>query len=123
MTRWLLLFIGFMLPVQLAWSAAAVYCQHETAPASFHVGHHAHAHGAAEPVHLQSGASSPAADSAPAQLHGDCGYCHLNVAQLPFASGSILLPAQSSALGAPAQHLYGDRIDPDIERPKWTRAS
>ncbi|CAN7766445.1 hypothetical protein LJR039_007329 [Pseudorhodoferax sp. LjRoot39] len=123
MTRWLLLFIGFMLPVQLAWSAAAVYCQHEAAPASFHVGHHAHQHAATDSADQQAGAPEEASDNAPAQLHADCSYCHANIAQLPFASVSVGTPAQAAALGAPPRDLYSYRNEPDIERPKWTRAN
>lgn len=123
MTRWLLLFFVFLLPVQFAWSATAVYCGHESAPVAFHPGHHAHAH------QDGGGTSSDAAaatekQAAPAGLaHPDCGYCHASAAQLPVAFVQLSDAPYRQRVEISSDDLYRLRIDPDIDRPKWTSAS
>lgn len=45
MTRFLLLVIVLLLPVQFAWAGMTASCQHETDPIKAqHIGHHEHAH-------------------------------------------------------------------------------
>ena len=55
--------------------------------------------------------------------HFDCSYCHASVAQLPVG----LLRMPEAPYGRSVQphplQLYAFRIEPDIDRPKWMRAS
>jgi hypothetical protein len=44
MTRILLIFLLTMLPLQMTWAVAAVYCVHESSASVTHVGHHEHEH-------------------------------------------------------------------------------
>ena len=121
MTRWLLFFFVLVLPLQFAWSASAVYCQHESAPTAFHLGHH---------VHVHKGANAQGADSlddkagtAVPMAHSDCSYCHASVAQLPAGLLNVEVAPYGHSVQPPARQFYAFRIDPDIDRPKWTRAS
>jgi cytochrome c553 len=125
MTRWLLLVLMVLLPVQFSWAAAAPYCAHESDPVSFHVGHHAHVHRVA-PAEAQHAVSAPEKDAAkgsPASDHGDCHYCH-------GVAGQSASPA-APQFGGPARHVFlavaiarleGSRIA-SIERPRWERAA
>lgn len=121
MKRWLLFFFVLVLPLQLAWSASAVYCQHEDAPGAFHLGHHAHVH--KNVPQAKTKALQDTAAAAVQLTHSDCSYCHASVAQLPAGPlGMWEAPYGRSVQSHPPQ-LYAFRIEPDIERPKWTHAS
>ena len=121
MTRWLLLFFVFVMPVQFAWSASAVYCKHENTPAASHFGHHVHVHKGAD-VQKAAGLEDPAGTNV--QLtHFDCSYCHASVAQLPAGLLNVEVAFYGHSVQPPARQFYAFRIDPDIDRPKWTRAS
>ena len=121
MTRWLLLFFVLVMPIQFAWSASAVYCEHENTPTPFHLGHHVHVHKDAD----AQGAPGPddTAGSAAPMAHPDCSYCHASVAQLPVGLLSLLEAPYGNSVQHPPRLLYAFRIDPDIDRPKWMRAS
>ena len=118
MFRWLLLVLMFALPVQFVSAAVSGYCGHESAPASFHVGHHAHQHRSVEQTDAAQGQSTPSA----IQDHGDCSACHIHAAQIGvFETRALGAIEQRSFAGAPIE-LFSSRIDQDIDRPKWTRA-
>lgn len=121
--RWLFFFVVFVMPVQFAWSAAAVYCQHETSPASFHVGHHEHKHPGADGLVTNSVASTDADSKSPPSPHSDCGFCHASVAQTPLVALSVLETPTTQEFEHPRRELYAYRIEPDIDRPKWRSAS
>lgn len=120
MTRWLLLFFVFVMPVQFAWSAAAVYCKHESAPTALHFGHHVHVH---QDAHAQKadGPDGPAG-AALQPTHFDCSYCHASVAPLPLDLPGLLEAPYGHSVQPHPRQLYAFRTEPDIERPKWTRA-
>ena len=121
MTRWLLLLFVCVLPLQFAWSASAVYCKHESAPAASHFGHHAHVHQGAD-GQKAAGLEDPV--GAAVQLaHFDCSYCHASAAQLPV--GLLSLPEAPYDRSVPPhpRQLYAFCTEPDIDRPKWMRAS
>lgn len=117
MRRWLLVALLFLLPAQFLWAAVAPYCAHEQAPVSFHLGHHAHQHSdAADPAHPDRSADT-------AELgHPDCSQCHPSQAQ--FGADLQLRTAQLPTGGhaGPVPQAYGSKIEPNIERPKWTHA-
>lgn len=74
MRRWLILFLVFVLPLQLSWAAAGIACAHETGPAADHFGHHVHQHqdSGKSVEHGKSVADKGQADT-------DCPYCHVSV--------------------------------------------
>lgn len=112
--RWILLALLVLLPVRMAWSAAAGYCAHEPALAAAHFGHHAHGHGdQADGGETQgTGVSDP-----------DCSACHAWIGHLPsLPLAAQLVPpaglvAETPGLARPSLLL------PDIDRPKWRGAA
>ena len=121
MTRWLLLFFVLVMPVQFAWSASAVYCEHEKVPTTLHFGHHVHVH---KDVDAQDALDSDETGNVAVPLaHPDCSYCHVSVAQVPVGLTGVLPAPYGHSVQPPPHPLYAFRIDPDIDRPKWTRAS
>ena len=119
MFRWLLIALLFALPAQFVSAAVSGYCGHESAPTSFHIGHHAHQH--------QNGKKADAAQGqageSMVQDHGDCSSCHIHAVQIGFfeirALGAM---EQRSFVGTPIE-LYSSRIYQDIDRPKWARTN
>ncbi|MGH8787333.1 MAG: cation efflux protein, CzcI family [Cupriavidus necator] len=112
MRRLFLILLVVILPFQFSWAAAAAYCQHETAPAVWHIGHHEHHHKA--DAKLEKDKKSV--------VDSDCGICHL--ASLPFARAdmpgtpAVLRVELVSRLGDPAFTSLNARA-PD--RPQWQR--
>ncbi len=121
MTRWLLFFFALLMPIQFAWSASAVYCQHENAPTTFHLGHHVHVH-----KNTDGQKTKGLDDTAVAAIqltHSDCSYCHASVVQLPVGPLSMLEAPYGRSVQPHPPQIYAFRSEPDIDRPKWTRAS
>ena len=99
MKKILLILLLTILPIQYAWSMAAVYCQHEQGTVS-HFGHHGHQH--------QAQAGDDLDKSKPSK-HGDCDVCHHAVqASVPAA---VFAPS-----GVPRYHSY---IADGPPRPNW----
>jgi hypothetical protein len=123
--RFLLIVLMFALPSQFVWAATAGYCTHESSPASFHVGHHAHVHQAStsDDIEHADADSTKLPKSVVTQAHTDCSYCQALVA--PLAS------TQPSSVGPPPVHVFTAATTPftsigaeeSIYRPKWTRAA
>jgi len=113
MARLLILVIALFLPLQFAWSAASVYCEHETAEQQgMHVGHH---------VHACKDASGKSADGKQT-AHADCGVCQ--------AAGSAGLATQADALALLAASTLPVPVTPSPfssalarapDRPQWLR--
>ena len=116
--RWLLVALLFLLPAQFLWAAVAPYCAHEAAPASYHLGHHAHEHSGTPDAAQQPDRSGDSAGVG----HPDCSQCHPSQAQ--FASDLELPPTllHVGGFGGLAPQSDGSKIEPDIDRPKWTLA-
>ncbi|NDP60371.1 MAG: cobalt-zinc-cadmium resistance protein [Oxalobacteraceae bacterium] len=115
MTRLLLIFLLTVLPLQMSWAVAAVYCVHEDSVAVQHVGHHEHEH--KETTKTKSLPTSLLAADA------DCGVCqlgHVGIAQaLPEPMPlTVTAPAYS-----PGHTDLVSLVRPERpERPKWARA-
>jgi hypothetical protein len=109
MRRWLLVFLLIVMPFQMVWGAAATYCAHEKQAAVMHFGHHEHKHHGADQ-----------ADKAGANVHADCGSCHLgNPASVP-AALAVAVPPPAADPVEYRQPRYASRIPPGLERPqKW----
>lgn len=113
MRRCLFIFLIMFMPLQTAWSAAAVYCtHHEEGTDIMHIGHHSDHHDNSETD------DSRLADSGN-QSHdhhhhgGTLAIVALapTIAVAPF-SDNVLLTASAPVLSPPLGR---------IERPKWTR--
>jgi mono/diheme cytochrome c family protein len=69
MFRLVALLLALLLPLQFAWGAAAVYCEHETTPrAAGHFGHHEHVHEDAADAKKPAGGKQ--------LVDNDCASCH-----------------------------------------------
>lgn len=122
MARWLLVFLTFALTAQFVWAAVATYCGHETAPTSFHIGHHVHQHRAGP---VESGHQEGEGDMSSGSLaseHVDCSYCHVSVAQVGSVQGASFGTFHSLPFAGMLFKPLISTLEADIERPKWARA-
>lgn len=106
MSRWLLVLIALLLPLQLAWASVGEYCgdAHE-APAVHAV--HLHTDG----VHVDADADE---GSEP-----DCGQCHGHFVAMPLHAapqGAVCAPRATAQ--APARRLV-PLLSARPERPQW----
>ena len=113
MRRAVLLLIALLFQLQLAWGAMAAYCQHETGPASHHLGHHAHVHKAE---------AGQKADGSHWGADGDCGVCHAGALTALTGAVDPLVPAPARLApeGEPT-HWRAAPAPEGPERPKWAR--
>lgn len=113
MRRWIAIFFLVLFPLQAVWAAAAPYCQHEKAPATFHIGHHTHEH------HGSGELSDTTDHQLPGLDDGDCQACHAFCGALysdiqrtePLKMAPVPVLAPDFALPAPPQT--------PPERPNW----
>ena len=111
--------LALLLPLQLAWGAAAVYCQHETVPVeSTHFGHHQHVHD------VQKDDNHRHAKMASGKVVGDhdCGYC--NVAATAVAPHvDVAAPGLPGGreLQAPVERRHPSAPPRAPDRPQWRR--
>ena len=120
MARWLLIVLLFALPAQFAIAAAAGYCAHETAAASFHLGHHGHEHSTKDTGSMQETHSDASAEKVFFD-HDDCSGCHANIAQLSAAQQTALQRTNDRLFVAIPTEFFSSRTQQDIYRPKWAR--
>jgi hypothetical protein len=108
----LLILLLTILPIQYAWSMAAVYCQHEQGKTT-HFGHHGHQH--------QAQAGDDADDGKPAKskVHSDCEVCHHAVQASVLDHHGVAAPAATSDYAAPAFPQYLSHIAEGPPRPNW----
>ena len=76
--RAVLLFMIMLLPFQMSWAMAGIYCEHESGKAAQHFGHHDHVH------------ATPDSDKSnmKVKLDLDCG-CHSYAAFQGFPTGGV----------------------------------
>jgi hypothetical protein len=114
MRQWVTVLLLVVVPLQLAWAGAAVYCGHEsTVAGAKHVGHHEHMH---QPGSDSASAPVDDADMSSA-FHADCETCHFGAsATLTMAPmGSAILP--SAGLLNASSPRYLSHIPAGPERP------
>ncbi|CAL60731.1 putative periplasmic cation efflux system protein czcI [Herminiimonas arsenicoxydans] len=117
MKRLLVIFMLVVIPFQLSWAAAAVYCEHEINPTTLHFGHHEHKH-IASPNEVKADASKAAA-----AVDGDCTSCHLGgIAILTIPLPALALDIISAPLIISSNSLLASSRPSRPERPKWTVA-
>jgi hypothetical protein len=117
MRRLLIIFLLMVVPFQLSWGAAAVYCKHENNPAVSHFGHHVHKHAASG----EESKSSPAKVQIGAD--DDCPLCQLagiGIAPVPESSQSLALTSFNAE--AELKPLRASLHPSPPERPQWQRA-
>jgi len=112
MSRFVALLLALLLPLQIAWGAAAAHCQHETdSQALPHFGHHEH-------VHKGDAKKAPAGNNLVAD--NDCGYCHATgVAAVIDAAPSTLPPAVVSNVAVPVERRHASALARAPDRPQW----
>ena len=71
MRRWLLIFLLFLLPLQLSWAASAAYCEHERDTQPGHWGHHEDEPRGTDRTHTGDGAKK----NTTTQPNGAVGHC------------------------------------------------
>ncbi len=116
MRRLLAIFLLALLPFQFSWSAAAVYCGHETGEAAQHFGHHEHQH--AGPAHGDAD-GAPADQTSPAGFDFDCSHCHGSFANMPAPLDSL---SPQTLVAHPAMPVAGSMrtlAQSPPERPQW----
>lgn len=112
--HWLIVLLLVVVPLQLAWAGAAVYCGHESAVAGAkHLGHHEHAHQPSD-----GGASVPVDDAdMSSAFHADCETCHLGASvTLTIAPLDAAILPNAGLLGASLPR-YLSHIPAGPERP------
>lgn len=120
MRRWLTLVLLFVLPVQFAWAAAAVYCQHESAPDAAHIGHHTHAHKGDGAASADTGHDAAKASKVgKLAADNDCGYCHLSFAKPLIAVAPQFDVGAASAIDTLPAPAFRSRGPDQHDRPNW----
>lgn len=106
-----------LMPLRMAWSAAAGYCAHEADVSVAHFGHHTHAH-----VHPD--ASDGGGEShAPGLSDPDCSACHAWLGHIPALPISSFASAPAGYESSALQVALPSQLLPDIDRPKWRGAA
>lgn len=114
----LLVMLSFLLPLQVAWGAAAAYCEHETtAEAARHFGHHQHEHKASA-----DDGSAKKSTAKKAVADKDCASCNMGSSAIaPDAADGVTAPRLSSGLAPGASGAHESALARVPDRPQWTR--
>ncbi len=106
------IFLLVILPFQLAWAGAGVYCQHEEGLAAQHFGHHDHKHTAQyDQGKSDAGQLNPGADN-DCSFHLNGGQCFLSRQVAPFLprGGLFDLPPPTYVSHIPDGPVRPDRF-------------
>ena len=108
-----LIFVALLLPLQVAWSAASAYCQHETTEQqSKHFGHHFHAH---------KGEAKKSSDSK-LMVDSDCASCLASAAAaIPTELDGCDFKATSLSAEVVASPPFSSALARAPDRPQWLR--
>ena len=106
----LLILLLTILPIQYAWSMAAVYCQHEPAKVS-HFGHHGHQH--------QAQSDEDPDHGKPVKVHSDCEVCHHAVQASVLEEDAMLVQPAAQWHVAALILNYHSYIPDGPQRPNW----
>lgn len=112
--RILIVALLVLLPLRMAWSAAAGYCEHETDVTVAHVGHHAHGHSENQPAGEEFKAKANAG-----LTDADCSACHAFFGHLPESLPGAAAPPRDGFITPSPDLALPSVLFPDIERPKW----
>lgn len=115
MSRFILILLLAILPLQMSWGAVTSYCEHEQGKAAQHFGHHVHKH-TASPADKQTKSAKFKADT-------DCGYCHHAHQKVASTSAFTLAPAARTVPPPVLSLSYQSYIPEGLLRPNWVTAS
>lgn len=118
LTAAFLMALSFLLPLQVAWGAAAAYCEHETTTqGAKHFGHHQHEHKA--DAH-DAEAKKPMAKKL--VVDNDCASCHISSSAIAADASSGLWPTGLAAgLVAVTSDAHASAPTRAPDRPQWRR--
>lgn len=117
LTAAFLVALSFLLPLQVAWGAAAAYCEHETTQGAKHFGHHQHEHKA--DAH-DAEAKKPVAKKL--VVDNDCASCHISSSAIAADALAGLWPAGLAAgLVAATSDAHASAPTRAPDRPQWRR--
>ncbi|MBK7648324.1 MAG: hypothetical protein IPJ12_14525 [Betaproteobacteria bacterium] len=112
MRRWLAVFLLVLLSLQITWSVAATYCQHETGATAHHFGHHEHKH--------QADDSAKAAKGQLSGIDSDCAVCHASCIAVLTSVANAQQVAGGVADHAWSPHFLTSPPSDLPERPNWS---
>lgn len=105
----------FVVPFQLVWGAAAVYCAHETmAGTAEHFGHHEHRHQAGDAV---ASAVDDGNGSGSGGYDADCAICHLGTSVSLLPSVIAIAAVPRGAVHRAHRPSYRSHVPAGLERP------
>jgi hypothetical protein len=106
----ILIVLMFLLPVQYSWSAAAVYCQHESG-STLHFGHHAHEH--KEKPDQKSGHDKLK------KADNDCEYCHIFYHPCLASAAPRVAPPEGLGHAELGRTIFSSHIPSRPPKPNW----
>lgn len=106
MSRWLLVLIALLLPLQLAWASLGEHCGDSHEASAVHGLHHAH---------------DQALDEHDDPATPDCGHCHGHVSALPLPLPSLALTTARQTAQCLAPPRLSAISPPPPDRPQWQR--
>ncbi len=115
MMRSFLLFLLFVVPLQLSWGAVSTYCEHDTEVASHHAGHDEHKHQSDQP----SKGDDPSTDFTSGSCGADCGVCHASCSTAVCDGTAPLSFAGAEGVFAPVLLFHPTLFSSKPTRPKW----
>ncbi|MCE1239696.1 MAG: hypothetical protein LWW83_07265 [Azonexaceae bacterium] len=110
MRRWVSIFLLIILPLQVSWAAAAVYCQHEAGTGQ-HFGHHDHKH--------QAGDGESSGKSPSLSVDNDCAVCHAGCVAALTAVGCALPRVEAIDASTLLVRFLASPPGEEPERPNW----
>ena len=113
MRRYLILFLAFLLPLQVSWAVMANYCAHEQEQSTRHLGHHQDEHHAS--VNEVYSKQQPAETSSIGHDHDHLSAFVALLLDETSSSLDVLSPLPLSGITATLSSLPPDRL----ERPNW----
>ena len=122
MKRLFLILLLLVLPIQMSWSAASRYCQHEHGKAAQHFGHHEHKHQASA-IEVAKESVKDSTSSKLLAVDTDCGVCQFNSAAITTKQFDPLAKYFSQMAPVFSEIDFITSLRPERpERPKWLRA-
>lgn len=108
MRRLLALLLLVLMPLQLAFAAAAPYCALEKIEAPAHFGHHAHP---------DAPTQAPDEGDDGGSLAEECGICHLASTQTPASEAGVVAPVQAAPVSTRPDERRAQHLQEPSEHP------
>jgi len=114
-SRFIVVFLLFLVPLQLSWAALSAYCEHESKAASHHVVHHEHQHQSDQSTNHDD----PDGGSKSGSFDADCGVCHAGCSMALCGVMAAANFARADVVFARPPRFHLTPISSKPERPKW----